>query len=321
MADAATPARPDRARAPASAPAAGGPVAIPVAAAAATALLLWSGTVVAIKYSIQDIDALTAGLLRSAIAALLALAVASLLRFPFPRRWPTRLLLFYAGVTSFAVWPAVLSLGVRYTSATHAALIMALLPVFTAFIAKAFDRQRIRPGWFAGAAIALAGTAWLILSRTGAEAEAAAGGPPASVLGDLIVLAGAIVCSSGYVAGARLAPALGIWGTNFWALALALLVQIPALAILAPYTDWSAVGAPAWGGIFYMAIGCSLIGYALWFWALGAGGIARIGTWQFIQPVLGVVAAALILFEPVTWPLAVAGLVIVAGTFLAQKFA
>jgi len=62
-----------------------------------------------------------------------------------------------------------------------------------------------------------------------------------------------------------------------------------------------------------------LLGYAAWFWALGRGGIARVGSWQLAQPVLTVVLAAALLREPVTLPLALSAAAIVAGTAIAQR--
>ena len=51
------------------------------------------------------------------------------------------------------------------------------------------------------------------------------------------------------------------------------------------------------------------------------GGIARIAVFQFLQPVLSVIAAAVILGERVTWTIVAAGLLILAGTWIAQRHA
>jgi drug/metabolite transporter (DMT)-like permease len=63
----------------------------------------------------------------------------------------------------------------------------------------------------------------------------------------------------------------------------------------------------------------SLAGYAAWFWALGHGGITRIGAWQFMQPVLSVFLVALLLGEVITLRLAAAAATILLGTALAQR--
>ena len=48
--------------------------------------------------------------------------------------------------------------------------------------------------------------------------------------------------------------------------------------------------------------------------AVNRGGIARIAVFQFLQPVLSVVAAAAILGERITWTILAAGLLILLGT-------
>jgi drug/metabolite transporter (DMT)-like permease len=134
----------------------------------------------------------------------------------------------------------------------------------------------------------------------------------------LVILLGVVVCAGGYVAGAKLSPVIGTWATTFWGLAFAAMILAPIVWLLADRTDWAAVDASSWFAIAYMAVLASLIGYALWFWALGHGGIARISSWQMGQPVVGVVFAAIVLGEAVTVPLLIAGAAIVAGTALTQ---
>jgi drug/metabolite transporter (DMT)-like permease len=61
------------------------------------------------------------------------------------------------------------------------------------------------------------------------------------------------------------------------------------------------------------------VGYVGWYWALAHGGIARIATIQFIQPISGIALAALVLGEHVTAPLVLAAAVVIAGVWVAQR--
>jgi drug/metabolite transporter (DMT)-like permease len=290
------------------------PSPLAVGAAGSIALLLWSGTAVANKIAVASMDPLTAGVLRSMLAGFVAIAIAVAGRLPLPAGPRNKALLVVVGTGCFAVWPMLLSLGLGHTTANHGALIMALIPVFTGLIAAVFDRRAPRFGWYAGAGLALAGTVVLITSRAGPLTTAGA-----SPAGDLIVMAGVGVCALGYVAGGRLTPLIGTRATTFWGLACASVILIPVFILLAPRTDWGAVSAAGWVGVAYLTLMSSLLGYALWFWALGHGGISRIGSWQFGQPVMTLILAALVLGEALTLPLALAGAVILAGTWLAQR--
>jgi drug/metabolite transporter (DMT)-like permease len=259
------------------------------------------------------IDPATAGLMRSAIAGVIAAILALAMRLPWPTVRRQQWLLAFSGLASFAAWPLLLSLGLGLTTANHAALIIAMIPVFTGLIASTVDRTWPPLAWWAGMSIAALGTAILIGVRSGGG-DAASG----SVVGDLIILAGVVACAAGYVAGGKLSPVLGTWATTFWGLGSAAIVLVPAVALLWSRTRWTAVGPTEWLAVGYMALISSLAGYVAWFWALGRGGITRISAWQLGQPVLTLVFAVLLLGEVITWPAVVAGAAIVAGTALTQ---
>ncbi|HLF12288.1 MAG TPA: DMT family transporter, partial [Gammaproteobacteria bacterium] len=286
-----------------------------VYAAAAATIVMWGGTPIANKIALSTIDPATAGMLRSLIAGVIAGVLALGWRLPFPAGTGPRSLLALSGIGNFAIWPLLLSLGLGMTTASHAALLIAMIPAFTGLLAAIIDRAWPRLGWWAGVLVAGVGTFFLIGSRADPALEAETG---ATVIGDLVILLGVMVCAGGYVAGGKLSPIIGTWATSFWGLGLAAIVLAPIVGALAGRTDWAAVDASSWFAIAYMAVLGSLVGYVLWFWALGHGGIARISSWQMGQPVISVVFAAIVLGEAVTLPLVIAGAAIVAGTALTQ---
>ncbi|MCP4327784.1 MAG: DMT family transporter [Alphaproteobacteria bacterium] len=278
-------------------------------------LILWSGTAIANKLAVGHMDAMTAGVLRSLLAGIIAGAIACVVRLPLPANRNQWVLLVVSGVASFAAWPMLLSLGLGATSANRAGLIMAMLPVFTGLIAALFDWRPPSVTWWVGVFIAGVGTVILITHQDTGQVLDSEG----TLGGDLLILGGVIICALGYVAGGRLSPILGTWATTFWGLALATAITIPTLILLAPRTDWSAVGTHGWMAIAYLTLMSSIVGYSLWFWALGRGGIARIGSFQFAQPVLTMGFAVPILGERLTWTLVISGIVILAGVAIAQR--
>lgn len=290
--------------------------AAPAFAAAGVALLLWSGTAIANKIAVNHMDDLSAGVLRSMIAGICALAFALLAKLPFPGTARERVLLIVSGLASFAFWPILLSLGIGRTTAGHAALIMATIPVFTVLIAALVERRRPQAGWGFGAAVAFAGTTAVVMGR-GVSIEAFDDG--SSIAGDLIILIGGVICAIGYVAGGKLSPKIGTAATTFWGLACALVVLVPTFAAIAGRTEWTTVPVAGWLAVGWMAFLSSLAGYALWFYALGRGGIARIGSLQLAMPVVTLFAAALVLHETLTPLLLVSCATIVVGTFVAQR--
>ncbi len=75
----------------------------------------------------------------------------------------------------------------------------------------------------------------------------------------------------------------------------------------------------AWGAIATLAWATSIIGYIGWYWALARGGIARIGTIQFLQPLSGLVLAYFLLAERPSLTLIAATALILTGVVVARS--
>jgi len=72
-------------------------------------------------------------------------------------------------------------------------------------------------------------------------------------------------------------------------------------------------GVGAWGSVLVLAVLTSVLGYVAWYWALAMGGISRIASIQFTQPLFGIFLAGVVLGE---WPApltALAALGVLAG--------
>ncbi len=278
------------------------------------ALFMWSGTAIANKVAVQYMSGLTAGVTRSMIAGVIALAIVLIARLPRPSGLKDTLLLVFSGLASFAVWPMMISIGVVRTSASHAAIAMAMIPIFAVLGVHLTELRLPSIGWWFGAIIAFTATIMLVLLDS--PASAASG---ASAVGDLIIIAGSLICAAGYVAGGKLSSKIGSPSVTFWGLASALIVLVPTFILVAPATPWSSLPAQAWLSLGWLAFLSSLVGYGLWFYALGVGGIARIGSLQLGMPVATIVAAALILDETITVEIALVTSFILFGTWWAHR--
>ncbi len=80
-------------------------------------------------------------------------------------------------------------------------------------------------------------------------------------------------------------------------------------------------GPAAWASVLILAVLTSIVGYVAWYWALGKGGISRIASVQFTQPLFGLVLAMVIVGERPTPVVAVAAAVILLGVWLVQRAA
>jgi drug/metabolite transporter (DMT)-like permease len=283
-------------------------------AAALAAMLIWGGTPLFSKLATSQIDPLLVGVLRTVVAAALAipLLVASGHRLPSDRR--DRQLLALSGFAAFVVFPILFTVGQNATSALHGALALATLPIFTSFFGMLVERRPVSAVWLIGCLIALSSEAVVIAWSTGGESRGA------SLRGNLLVLGAALVCAMGYVAGARLSqrgyPATS---TTLWGVTLSAAALLPLAVWLLIRNGWPQAGVVAWGSVLVLAILTSVLGYVAWYWALGIGGISRMASIQFTQPVFGVAFAAIVLGDRPAPLVALAGIGVLAGAWLVLR--
>jgi drug/metabolite transporter (DMT)-like permease len=276
-------------------------------------MVVWGATPIATRLALDDLEPLVVACLRTVAAGLLAIPLLAGMRQGIPSASRSRTLLGISAATGFVVFPIVYTEGQQRTSALHGVMILAALPVFTGAYAALVSRLRPRRAWLAGSALALVGEVVLIAGRGTSSSDATLGG-------DLLVLAAALCVSAGYVAGAMLPPrGLSSLATTLWGVLLGTIVVAPLAVGLFARDGIPDAGPEAWGAVLFLAVATSILGYVGWYWALDRGGIARIATLQFLQPISGFVLAALVLGERVTVPVAVGSALIVGGIVIAQR--
>ncbi|MCH9013705.1 MAG: DMT family transporter [Proteobacteria bacterium] len=283
-----------------------------VFAAAYGAVVLWGATPIVTKLAVAEIDPLAVGLLRTLLAAVVALPLIVLGRLKPPASREGRAYLAVSALAGFVIFPLLFSLGIARTTAGHGALLLGVLPVLTGLIAALLERRAPGGRWWLGCAVALAGTAVLVGERFDPSLS------DGSSLGDLLVLGSAVAAAAGYVTGARAAREAGTWPVTLWGLVLGSIALLPVLPFVLSPDNLAGAGATAWTAVLYLALASSIVAYAAWYWALGRGGIGRTGLAQFTQPLVGLVLAVALLGEALTWAMVVAAAAILAGVALAR---
>ncbi len=285
-----------------------------VVAAAGLAVVLWGASPVATKLAVSELPPVLVAILRTVMGGGLALAIVLWTRMPPPATKAQRLLLALSAFCGFIGFPMLFSIGQQRTSAIHGAMILAFLPVLTGIVATLFERKvPARLFWF-GCAVALVGEAVLILTRE------RLGGGQAGLIGDGLIFVSTAFASLGYVCGAKLQQSgYPSKGATFWGAIIASLALLPLLPLAIGAAVFASVSASGWLAILYLAIGVTVVGYVLWYWALGQGGIAKVGLFQFFQPVTGVILAAFLLGESLSGGLFLAAALILFGVWLALR--
>ncbi len=276
-------------------------------------VIFWGASSVLTKIAAREIDPVLVGVARTVLGGIVGAPLALALRIELPKR-EHYLAFGISAFCGFIGFPIMFSIGQRMTSAMHGGLILAVLPVFTGLVAAVVERRRPPGRWWLGCTIAFAGEVVLVTSRT------ANGTATSSLAGDLLILLASVMAASGYVAGARLTQArYASMGATLWGIAMASVIVLPVYPIANGGWALPAASPLAWGAVLFLAWITSIVGYIGWYWALGHGGIARMGTLQFMQPLSGLVLAFFLLGERPTVPLGIATVLILLGVVIARR--
>jgi drug/metabolite transporter (DMT)-like permease len=280
--------------------------------AALLAVTVWGASPVATKVAVSELPPLAVAFLRTVVGGGAAGLIIIAMRMPAPRERHQRLLLAVSSFCGFIGFPTIFSIGQRQTSAIHGAMILAMLPAMTGVVALIWERRRPEVLFVIGCLIALIGETVLSLSRQGLA------GGEAGLVGDALVFVSALFASVGYVCGARLQQSgYPAKAATFWGVLLASLVLVPFAPLSLAHVQWASLSMRLWAAVAYLAFGITIFGYVFWYWALGKGGIAKIGLFQFFQPITGVILASLLLGEPLSLGLVIAAGIIFVGVWLA----
>jgi drug/metabolite transporter (DMT)-like permease len=283
-----------------------------VFAAAALTITLFALTPITTRVAGMQIPGIDIGLIRVVGSGLFAVPLLVARRLPVPADVGTWALLLVSALGSFAGFPLLFSVGAQLTSASHAGLLMTTMPLMTAALGVAVDRRKPRDVWFFGTGLAFTGE--LLLLASSRES-----GNPATLEGDLIVLASCALCACGFVAGGRAAMRLTPLSATLWAITVASVAILPGAVTMAGAVDWSALTAVSWAALFHITAGASVLAYVSWFWALSRGGIARVAPVQLMQPPMVLLFARLCFGDPLPRGLIGAAIVIIGGIALAQR--
>ena len=276
------------------------------------AVTIWGLTPVATKVAVAAADPVLVGILRMSLAGAIAWPALLLLRLAPPTTRPLLLLLAVSCLCGMIVFPLLFTIGQRLTSASHGALILAAQPIFTGLVAAVVERRLPSRAWWLGSAVALSGEVALVSGR--------AADSGATLLGDAVILLAGFIASAGYVAGGRLQQSgYKALPATLWSVAIASLVLAPTLPFLTTVDALAQIPPLPWLALLQLALGSSLVAYVAWYWSLGVGGIGRIGLMQFFQTPVGVASALILLGEPLTIPLVISAVAILAGVFIAQR--
>ena len=267
----------------------------------------FSLTLPATRVAVASLDPVFVGLGRAVVAAVLAAIVLAATR----TRWPHRSELMRLAIVAGGViigFPLFSALAMRHVPASHAAVVIGILPLATALAGAWIAHERpTRTFWWSaafGSAVVIGFAVWQ------------GGGRPQ--LADGLLALAAIAAAIGYAEGGRLARTMGGWQVISWALVLAApFVLVPTL--LATDSRLAAAPPAAWACFAYVSVVSMFVGFFAWYRGLALGGIAAVGQVQLLQPFLTIFASALWLGEAIDPTTFVAAALVIASIAVGRR--
>jgi drug/metabolite transporter (DMT)-like permease len=264
------------------------------------------------KYGLNQIEPFTFAFFRYVIAAVVLLTIVKLRGSHPPVEKKDYIKIIGLGALIILLNQTTYLYGQNLTSASHAALIFATVPIwlFVAALIHLKEKFVLRRG--IGVVVGLAGV--LIIIGGGAVKI-----DSRYLLGDLIVL-GAVVAWVYYsILGKPLVLKYGALRVTAYCLASGAALYFPFGLYRVYSFDFSHVSAGAWLSVLYVALALSVVAYVLWYWLLKHLDAGRLAVFQNIQPIFAGSAAIIFLGESLELSLILGGIIVLTGVIITES--
>ena len=284
----------------------------------AAVTMIWGGTFVAGRYLAASVDPLLAASLRFVAASLALVLFMGFARIPLVCPTPAQLLrLALLGFCGIYGYNLCFFYGLQSINASRASLIVALNPAVIGLASWLLFKERFSRAKWLGIALCLGGAATVIVSRNPQLLQ----GSAQAWRGDLLIF-GCVVGWGVYSLFSRgLNHSLGPLQTVTWSILLgtAMLVFTTLATGRLTVQGLSAIHSPQVFSLLYLGVLGSALAYIGYYDGLRRIGATRAGVFIALNPLTAVVCGALLLGEPLTWPMLGGGAVILLGIYLCNK--
>jgi drug/metabolite transporter (DMT)-like permease len=271
-------------------------------------MLIWGINITSVKVVVSALPPLGFGLLRYALASGVLFAILKWREGSLRVRRSDLGWMIPAGAIGIGCNQIAFLLGVRMMSASLAAIILATTPLITACLAAVVAHERLRPRALVALLISFCGVVVVIVGQGGRMSASWAGG--------LLILAAGVTLALGAIWAKwplRTCSPLHVttWMAFFGGLAL-LPLGLPALAT----TTSSSITPLIAAAIAFTVLGSTVLGNMAWNYAVQQLGATRTAAYTYLQPVVAVAIAAVLLRERLAPVQFLGGAVVLVGLLL-----
>ncbi len=270
-------------------------------------ILIFSLTLPVSKIAILSFDPYFIAFGRAALAGLVALAYLLYKKEPIPSKEDLVKFIVIALGVVFG-FPIFTTVAMAQGSSSHGAVILGMMPLATTVIGVLRFKERPSIGfWLISILGAGLVVLYALLKNSGSF----------TYVDGLLVLGGISACI-GYVEGGELSRRINPRVVISWTLVIALPVNMlmAGLTYSPEYIDADAV---AWTSFIYLSLFSMFLGFFFWYEGLAIGGIARVSQVQLIQPFCTLIAASILLNDPLTLMNLIFAVLVVSTVILGKR--
>lgn len=272
-------------------------------------VLSWGFNFVAVKVVYREMTAPALSLVRFAVMYVMLVALCGIQghSIRYRKDWPK---VITAGALSMGVYMVLFLEGMRFTTPAEGAIVLAMAPLITFFLACLLKQEAFSWEALAGSVVAFVGVSMVVFGE-------GAGGH-GSLLGNLLVFASAVAWA---VAAVYMRPILSSYEpAQFFTMSMP-----GALIVLLPYgwgalmkTNLHAITPYAWLMFAQMAVMSGVIAFACFYAGIKQVGAARATMYQFFVPPCAALSAWWVLGKTLAWMQVVGMAVVLVGVLYAS---
>ncbi len=276
--------------------------------ASTTAILLWSASFIATKFAYTSFSPLMVGFIRFLIAAILLFVVRVITKDKVHPDKKDMTKIALSGLLGITLYFAAENIGVQFTTASNASLIVASYPAITALFEFFIYKTKPTLRKIIGISLAFGGV--LILTT-----KSGVGGNEA-LWGNLILIAAGVVWTFYNFITRSVTDKYSPVTLSFYQFLFGTVFFVPL--VLIEYQPIGAITGTGIAAMIYLSLGCSVGAFLLYNFGLRKLSAATSVSLMNLVPVFGIIFSALFLKETITLTQILGGIVVIAGVILSS---
>jgi drug/metabolite transporter (DMT)-like permease len=281
---------------------------------ALVAIVLWGISFVATKAALREISPVTLIFTRFALGVAVLILVLRLRRESLIPPRDSWVMLATMGFVGIFLHQMIQAHGLTLTTAVRTGWLIGVTPIWSAVLATIFLGEGFGPRKVLGLFIGLVG-ALLVVTRGELSADVLA---LPSTRGDLLVLASTWTWAIYTILGRDTLKRLGSARATAAAMFAGWAMMIPFFVAAAGWHEYRELSSTSVMAIFFLGIGCSGLGYWLWYAALERIDASQVAAFLYLEPLVTLLAAVALLGESVGLSTIVGGVLVLVGVLMVQ---